>query len=37
VVTGTAEIANGDKVLILTEVRSTYIPLDKFINLQTPE
>jgi mannose-1-phosphate guanylyltransferase/mannose-6-phosphate isomerase len=28
VVTGTAEITNGDKVLILTENQSTYIPLE---------
>jgi mannose-1-phosphate guanylyltransferase/mannose-6-phosphate isomerase len=27
VVTGTAEITNGDKVLTLTENQSTYIPL----------
>lgn len=36
VVTGTAEITNGDKVLILTENKSTYIPLGQVHRLSNP-
>jgi mannose-1-phosphate guanylyltransferase/mannose-6-phosphate isomerase len=36
VVTGTAEITNGDKVLTLTENQSTYIPLGEMHRLKTP-
>lgn len=36
VVTGTAEITNGDKVLILTENQSTYIPLGEVHRLANP-
>ena len=36
VVTGTAEITNGDKVLILTENQSTYIPLGEVHRLTNP-
>jgi mannose-1-phosphate guanylyltransferase/mannose-6-phosphate isomerase len=36
VVTGTAEITNGDKVLILTENQSTYIPLGEAHRLANP-
>jgi len=36
VVTGTAEITNGDKVLILTENQSTYIPLGSVHRLVNP-
>jgi len=36
VVTGTAEITNGDKVLILTENQSTYIPLGETHRLANP-
>lgn len=36
VVTGTAEIANGDKVLILTKNQSTYIPLGEVHRLSNP-
>ena len=36
VVTGTAEIANGDKVLTLTENQSTYIPLGEVHRLANP-
>ena len=36
VVTGTAEITNGDKVLTLTENQSTYIPLGKVHRLANP-
>ena len=36
VVTGTAEITNGDKVLILTENQSTYIPLGAVHRLFNP-
>ena len=36
VVTGTAEITNGDKVLILTENQSTYIPLGQLHRLANP-
>jgi mannose-1-phosphate guanylyltransferase/mannose-6-phosphate isomerase len=36
VVTGTAEITNGDKILILTENQSTYIPLGEMHRLANP-
>ena len=36
VVTGTAEITNGDKVLTLTENQSTYIPLGELHRLANP-
>ena len=36
VVTGTAEITNGDKVLTLTENQSTYIPLGEVHRLGNP-
>lgn len=36
VVTGTAEISNGDKVLTLTENQSTYIPLGEVHRLTNP-
>lgn len=36
VVTGTAEITNGDKVIILTENQSTYIPLGEVHRLKNP-
>ena len=36
VVTGTAEITNGDKVIILTENQSTYIPLGEVHRLSNP-
>jgi mannose-1-phosphate guanylyltransferase/mannose-6-phosphate isomerase len=36
VVTGTAEITNGDKVLTLTENQSTYIPLGEIHRLSNP-
>ncbi len=36
VVKGTAEITNGDKVLILTENESTYIPLGEVHRLSNP-
>jgi mannose-1-phosphate guanylyltransferase/mannose-6-phosphate isomerase len=36
VVTGTAEITNGDNVLTLTENQSTYIPLGKVHRLANP-
>lgn len=36
VVTGTAEITNGDKVLSLTENQSTYIPLGEVHRLANP-
>lgn len=36
VVTGTAEITNGNKVLILTENQSTYIPLGEVHRLANP-
>jgi mannose-1-phosphate guanylyltransferase/mannose-6-phosphate isomerase len=36
VVTGTAEITNGDKVLTLTENQSTYIPLGDVHRLANP-
>lgn len=36
VVKGTAEITNGDKVLILTENQSTYIPLGEVHRLANP-
>jgi mannose-1-phosphate guanylyltransferase/mannose-6-phosphate isomerase len=36
VVTGTAEITNGDKVLTLTENQSTYIPLGEMHRLFNP-
>jgi mannose-1-phosphate guanylyltransferase/mannose-6-phosphate isomerase len=35
-VTGTAEITNGDKVLMLTENQSTYIPLGQVHRLANP-
>lgn len=35
--TGTAEITNGDKVLILTENQSTYIPLGEVHRLANSE
>jgi mannose-1-phosphate guanylyltransferase/mannose-6-phosphate isomerase len=36
VVTGTAEITNGDKVLLLSENQSTYIPLGQVHRLANP-
>ena len=36
VVTGTAEITNGDKLLTLTENQSTYIPLGEVHRLANP-
>jgi mannose-1-phosphate guanylyltransferase/mannose-6-phosphate isomerase len=36
IVTGTAEITNGDKVLTLTENQSTYIPLGEVHRLANP-
>jgi mannose-1-phosphate guanylyltransferase/mannose-6-phosphate isomerase len=36
VVTGTAEITNGDKILTLTENQSTYIPLGEVHRLVNP-
>ncbi len=36
VVTGTAEIINGDKILTLTENQSTYIPLGEVHRLSNP-
>jgi mannose-1-phosphate guanylyltransferase/mannose-6-phosphate isomerase len=36
VVKGTAEITNGDKVLLLTENQSTYIPLGEVHRLANP-
>jgi mannose-1-phosphate guanylyltransferase/mannose-6-phosphate isomerase len=36
VVTGTAEITNGDKVFTLTENQSTYIPLGEVHRLVNP-
>jgi len=36
VVSGTAEITNGDKVIILTENQSTYIPLGQTHRLSNP-
>jgi len=36
VVTGTAEITNGDKVLLLSENQSTYIPLGQTHRLRNP-
>ncbi|WP_232315236.1 mannose-1-phosphate guanylyltransferase/mannose-6-phosphate isomerase [Aquincola tertiaricarbonis] len=36
VVTGTAEVTNGDKVIILTENQSTYIPLGETHRLANP-
>jgi mannose-1-phosphate guanylyltransferase/mannose-6-phosphate isomerase len=36
VVTGTAEIINGDKILTLTENQSTYIPLGEIHRLTNP-
>ena len=35
-VTGTAEITNGDKVLMLSENQSTYIPLGQVHRLANP-
>ncbi|MEO8299552.1 MAG: mannose-1-phosphate guanylyltransferase/mannose-6-phosphate isomerase, partial [Burkholderiales bacterium] len=36
VVSGTAEVTNGDKVIILTENQSTYIPLGQTHRLRNP-
>jgi mannose-1-phosphate guanylyltransferase/mannose-6-phosphate isomerase len=36
VVKGTAEITNGDKVILLTENQSTYIPLGEIHRLKNP-
>ena len=36
VVSGTAEVTNGDKVLLLTENQSTYIPLGQVHRLANP-
>jgi len=36
VVKGTAEITNGDKVIMLTENQSTYIPLGTVHRLANP-
>jgi mannose-1-phosphate guanylyltransferase/mannose-6-phosphate isomerase len=36
VVKGTAEITNGDKVILLTEDQSTYIPLGEIHRLKNP-
>lgn len=36
VVSGTAEITNGDKVILLTENQSTYIPLGEIHRLKNP-
>ncbi len=36
VVTGTAEITNGDKIILLTENQSTYIPLGETHRLTNP-
>jgi len=36
VVTGTAEVTNGDKVILLTENQSTYIPLGEVHRLANP-
>ena len=36
VVSGTAEVTNGDKVLMLTENQSTYIPLGQMHRLRNP-
>jgi mannose-1-phosphate guanylyltransferase/mannose-6-phosphate isomerase len=36
VVSGTAEVTNGDKVLLLTENQSTYIPLGQLHRLRNP-
>ncbi|MFZ9261622.1 MAG: cupin domain-containing protein, partial [Limnohabitans sp.] len=36
VVTGTAQITNGDKVILLTENQSTYIPLGEVHRLANP-
>jgi mannose-1-phosphate guanylyltransferase/mannose-6-phosphate isomerase len=36
VVTGTAEVTNGDKVILLTENQSTYIPLGEVHRLSNP-
>ena len=36
VVKGTAEITNGDKVMLLTENQSTYIPLGEVHRLANP-
>ena len=36
VVTGTAEVTNGDKVMLLTENQSTYIPLGQIHRLANP-
>jgi mannose-1-phosphate guanylyltransferase/mannose-6-phosphate isomerase len=36
VVTGTAEITNGDKIILLTENQSTYIPLGEVHRLTNP-
>jgi mannose-1-phosphate guanylyltransferase/mannose-6-phosphate isomerase len=36
VVTGTAEVTNGDKVIVLSENQSTYIPLGEKHRLRNP-
>jgi mannose-1-phosphate guanylyltransferase/mannose-6-phosphate isomerase len=36
VVSGTAEVTNGDKVILLTENQSTYIPLGQVHRLRNP-
>ena len=36
VVSGTAEVTNGDKVILLTENQSTYIPLGEVHRLANP-
>jgi uncharacterized cupin superfamily protein len=36
VVSGTAEVTNGDKVMLLTENQSTYIPLGQVHRLANP-
>jgi mannose-1-phosphate guanylyltransferase/mannose-6-phosphate isomerase len=36
VVSGTAEVTNGDKVMLLTENQSTYIPLGQIHRLSNP-
>ena len=36
VVSGTAEVTNGEKVIMLTENQSTYIPLGQVHRLRNP-
>ena len=36
VVSGTAEVTNGDKVILLAENQSTYIPLGRMHRLANP-